>query len=220
LRDFRKDDIEVTNSTFIPVKAIFIHEAMRLLIKWINEKLIDQNYDKIKLATASHTIFETIHPFRDGNGRVGRILLSFLLIGTGFVNIAIKGTTKEQRDKYYHALESGDDGIERMMRDIEKGKKVTVKEIDNYLSKNDMILMEKIIRDRLADALDRLKRKNFVVFNRDAMLPLRDAARFFNYSQDYLRNLINKNKLPAMKKGKLWYVKVRDVERYAESQAK
>jgi len=49
LGDFRKDDVEVTHSTFTPVKAIFIPDAMRLLINWINEKLMDQDYDKIKL---------------------------------------------------------------------------------------------------------------------------------------------------------------------------
>ncbi len=219
LGDFRKEDVEVTHSTFTPVKAIYIPDAMRLLVKWINEKLKDEDYDKIKLATASHIIFETIHPFRDGNGRVGRILLSFLLIGTGFVNIAIKGTTREQREKYYQAMETGDDEIERMLRDMERGKKVTSQSVDQYLANSDMTLLEAIIRDRLSDALERLKSKEMLTFNKEAILPLRDAARFFNYSQDYLRNLINKNKLKAMKKGKLWYVKVRDVEQYIESQS-
>jgi len=220
LGDFRKEDVEVTHSTFTPVKAIYIPDAMRLLVKWINEKLTDDDYDKIKLATASHIIFETIHPFRDGNGRVGRILLSFLLIGTGFVNIAIKGTNREQREKYYTAMEAADDEIERMLRDIERGKKVTSQSVDQYLANSDVTLLEAIIRDRLSDAFERLKSKEMLTFNKEAILPLRDAARFFNYSQDYLRNLINKNKLRAMKKGKLWYVKVRDVERYIEDQAK
>jgi len=220
LADFRKEDVEVTHSTFTPVKAIYIPDAMRLLVKWINEKLMDEEYDKIKLATASHIIFETIHPFRDGNGRVGRILLSFLLIGTGFVNIAIKGTTREQREKYYNAMETGDDEVERMLRDIESGKKVISQNVDRYLDNSDITALENMIRDRLSDALERLKSKEMLAFNREAILPLRDAARFFNYSQDYLRNLINKNKLRAVKKGKLWYVKVRDVERYLESQAK
>lgn len=218
LGDFRKDDVQVTHSTFTPLKAILVPEAMTLLVKWINEKLTTPDYDKIKLATASHIIFETIHPFRDGNGRVGRILLSFLLIGSGLVNIAIKGTTKEQREKYYHALESGDNEIERMLRDIESGKKVTPGNVDEYLANSNITLLEKIIRDRLTDALNRLQSKAFLSLNRDAIIPLRDAARFFSYSPDYLRNLINKNKLPATRKGKLWYVKVRDIERYLENQ--
>ncbi len=220
LGDFRKDDVEVTHSTFTPLKTIFLYDVMNLLVKWINEKLMDKDCDKIMLATASHILFETIHPFRDGNGRVGRILLSFLLIGTGFVNIAIKGTTKAQREKYYQALETGDSEFERMLRDIENGKKVTTQSIDECLANSDLALLQNIICNRLNDALHRLKMKEFLSLNKDAMLPLRDAARFFNYSQDYLRNLINKKKLPAAKRGKLWHVKVRDVEKYLENQAK
>jgi Fic family protein len=216
LGDFRKGDVEVTHSHFTPAKAMFINDAMQLLVHWINNKLEDQNYDRIRLATASHILFETIHPFRDGNGRVGRILLSFLLIGTGLVNIAIKGTTKEQRDKYYHALEVGDDEVEQLLRRIEQGKKITPDSIDDCFAKSNLTLLEKMIRDRLSDALERLKRTELREYNRDAILPLRDAARLFNYSQDYLRNLINKEKLPGRKKGKLWYVKIRDVERYIE----
>jgi len=217
LGDFRKEDVEVAHSTFTPIKSSFLQDTMNLLIDWINEKLMDQDYDKIKLVTASHILFETIHPFRDGNGRVGRILMSFLLIGTGYVNIAIKGATRAQREKYYRALESGDDEIERMLRDIENGKNITNRSIDACLKNSYISLLQNIIKDRVKDALDRLKMKESLVFNKDAVLPLRDAARFFNYSQDYLRNLINKKKLPATKKGKLWYVRVRDVDSYLEN---
>jgi excisionase family DNA binding protein len=50
----------------------------------------------------------------------------------------------------------------------------------------------------------------------DAIIPLREAGRFYNYSQDYLRQLIHQGKLPAQKHGKLWYIKVRDIEVYAK----
>ncbi|MCK5147848.1 Fic family protein [bacterium] len=90
-------------------------------------------YDKVKLAAESHIFFETIHPFRDGNGRVGRILLSFLLIGCGYVNIAIKGTSKAHRQKYYDSLETGDDQCEIMLRAFEQNVETSVKDVDKYL---------------------------------------------------------------------------------------
>jgi excisionase family DNA binding protein len=71
--------------------------------------------------------------------------------------------------------------------------------------------------NRLEDGFKRLSKKNFVEMNLDASVPLRDAAKYFNYSQDYLRNLINKGKLPAKKRGKLWYLKIRDVEHYIKN---
>ncbi len=216
LGDFRKGDIEVTESRFKPIKAPFVEHAMRLFVKWINKKLEDAKYDKLKLASISHVLFETIHPFRDGNGRVGRILLSFILIGCGYVNIAIKGTNKEDRNKYYEALEIADDHCELLLRAIESGKKITTNDVDRFLDKSNLSLLSKIIEDRLRDAYDRLKNQVTLKYDKDALLPLRDVAKFYHYSQDYLRNLINKGKLSAQRSGKLWYVRVRDMELYRE----
>ncbi len=41
-------------------------------------------------AAAFHTMFENIHPFMDGNGRTGRQLLNFILLGHGYRPVAIK----------------------------------------------------------------------------------------------------------------------------------
>ena len=58
-----------------------------------------------------HTLFEAIHPFRDGNGRTGRILLNYLAIGAGWPPIIIKGEEQADRERYYHALERADKGF-------------------------------------------------------------------------------------------------------------
>ena len=212
--DFRLEPVEVNEAKFKPMDYIFVRETMEIFILWLNEKLKDPDYDKVKLAAQSHILFETIHPFKDGNGRAGRILLSFILVGCGYVNVAIKGTQKIDRDKYYDAMETGDSQFELLIREIERGKKIKVKEIDNYAGLSNIDLLEEIITSRLNDGLKRLSKKEFVDMNHDAVVPLRDAAKFFNYSQDYLRNLINKGRLPAEKKGKLWYLKIREVEKY------
>jgi len=214
LGEFRSEPVEVNEAKFKPLDYIFIRETMEIFIEWLNEKLKEPAYDKVKLAAQSHILFETIHPFKDGNGRTGRILLSFILVGCGYVNIAIKGTQKSDRDKYYDSMETGDEQFELLLREIEKGKKIKAKEIDNYAGQSNIALLNEIIINRLQDGLKRLSKKEFVKMNQDAIVPLRDAAKFFNYSQDYLRNLINKGKLPAVKKGKLWYLKIRDVEKY------
>lgn len=41
-------------------------------------------------AAVFHTMFENIHPFMDGNGRTGRQLLNFILLGHGYRPVAIK----------------------------------------------------------------------------------------------------------------------------------
>ena len=76
--------------------------------------------------------------------------------------------------------------------------------------------MKSIIQQCLKQSLDRIE-KGIKTHDLDAMIPLREAAKFFNYSQDYLRQLIHLGKLPAKKKGKLWVVKVRDMYTYNQS---
>ena len=54
-------------------------------------------------AVVAHTWFVQIHPFVDGNGRVGRLLMNLILMRFGYP-IAI--ITKDDRERYYDALET------------------------------------------------------------------------------------------------------------------
>jgi len=70
------------------------------LISWYNKN--KNKYPPILLAAVVHNQFETIHPFQDGNGRVGRLLLSNILLKHGLppVNIELKN-----RKEYYFTLQ-------------------------------------------------------------------------------------------------------------------
>lgn len=59
------------------------------------------SYQPLVIAAVVHNQFETIHPFKDGNGRVGRLLLINVLLKYGLppVNIDLRN-----RAEYYHAL--------------------------------------------------------------------------------------------------------------------
>ncbi len=80
-----------------PQKSIV--KLLRELVDWyaVNRK----RYHPIVLASVVHDQFENIHPFRDGNGRVGRILMNNILIKHGFppVNIEL-----EKRSEYYSSI--------------------------------------------------------------------------------------------------------------------
>lgn len=217
--EFRSGPVEVAQSTFTPLNEQFIGQTMPVFVGWINRKLAEGQYDPLTLAAGSHVFFETVHPFQDGNGRVGRILLNFMLIGTGFVNIAIKGVQKSDRDIYYHALEVADDPFDKMLRRVESGKPLSPAMIDEAMANSDLREMEQIVMKRLEDSLQRLRKRSAAAFNQEDLVPLREAAQFSNYSQDYLRNLINLGKLPAQKRGKLWYVRIRDLDEYMKHQA-
>ena len=51
-----------------------------------------------------HAQFETIHPFVDGNGRVGRILLPLMLAAEGYPPVYLAGFLKANQDMYYQTL--------------------------------------------------------------------------------------------------------------------
>jgi len=214
LGEYRQETVVVARSAFTPLDSSFIRDFMQVYVKWINKKIADPEFNKIKLAALAHILFETVHPFRDGNGRAGRIMLSFVLIGCGFINITIKGTQQQERDRYYTAMEEGDDAFEEMLREIENGRKITTELIDTYAEKSYTDKLEGLITRGLRESLHRLTKTEYISPDPDTVLPLRDAARFYNYSQDYLRNLINKGKLPGIRRGKLWYVRIRDLEQY------
>jgi len=71
------------------------------LIKWYSKNR--SKYPALILASVIHNQFENIHPFRDGNGRVGRLLLNHILLKHNFppVNISLKN-----RAEYYRSLQS------------------------------------------------------------------------------------------------------------------
>jgi len=216
LGGFREEDVIVTQSTFTPIHHHQLQKLLPILIEWHNNYFKKPSFDLLTFFAGSHVLFETIHPFRDGNGRVGRILLSYLLIGNGLINIAIKGTQKNDRNKYYHSLEIGDNEIEKMLRKIENGDSPTVSKFNRIIQKSNLSELKNIIHHELNNSFNRIE-KGLKTVDKDALIPLREAAKFYNYSQDYLRQLIHKGKLPASKKGKLWVVKIKDILEYSES---
>ena len=87
---------------------------LRKMVIWYNEN--KQKYPPILLAALMHNQFEEVHPFQDGNGRVGRLLLNNILIKHGLppVNIHYKNRTV-----YYTALRTFDkNGNVRPMIDL------------------------------------------------------------------------------------------------------
>lgn len=78
-----------------------VNHLLKELIGWYEKN--KKKYPALILAAVVHNQFENIHPFRDGNGRVGRILLNNILLKQGRppINIDFKN-----RREYYAALQA------------------------------------------------------------------------------------------------------------------
>ncbi|MBU4283740.1 MAG: Fic family protein [Nanoarchaeota archaeon] len=78
-----------------------INHLLKELINWYDKN--KTKYPALVLGAVAHNQFENIHPFKDGNGRVGRILLNNILIKHGLppINIDFK-----KRAEYYSTLKA------------------------------------------------------------------------------------------------------------------
>ncbi len=103
---YRSVPVEISGSQYKPPPPEAIASQMEQFCRWLAEASVPSNTwkfeDAVLVAAAAHTWFVTIHPFVDGNGRVGRLILNLLLMRYGYP-IAI--ITKADRSRYYDSLE-------------------------------------------------------------------------------------------------------------------
>ncbi len=94
------------NASFVPPPPEEVIACMGALEKFLHDDPV-RTPTLIKAALA-HVQFETIHPFLDGNGRLGRLLITFLLCAEGAVSeplLYLSLYFKTHRTKYYELLQ-------------------------------------------------------------------------------------------------------------------
>lgn len=96
----------LSNATFIPPPHLEAEIALGDLEKFIHAD--DQSLPPLIRIGLAHSQFETIHPFLDGNGRIGRLLITFFLCEKGILQkpvLYLSHFFKENRQEYYEHLQ-------------------------------------------------------------------------------------------------------------------
>ena len=96
-----------TGEIFEFVKPAETASRMGDLVRWLQDELAKSSQHPLKIAAKLHDDFLLIHPFDDGNGRVGRLLINYVLQRAGFPPLIIKAADKTN---YLVALRLADVG--------------------------------------------------------------------------------------------------------------
>ncbi|MEY5033574.1 MAG: hypothetical protein RL354_2605 [Planctomycetota bacterium] len=95
------------NAIFVPPPPHRVLDAMADLERFLHDR--EDGLSTLVRAGVAHVQFETIHPFLDGNGRVGRLLIALLLFETKVLSqplLYLSLYLKEHRAEYYRLLDA------------------------------------------------------------------------------------------------------------------
>lgn len=94
----------LSKATFVPPPVPDMHRALDNFERFLHR---DNDMPALVHCGIAHVQFETIHPFLDGNGRVGRLLIAFLLVHRGVLHrplLYLSAYLKHRRTEYYDRL--------------------------------------------------------------------------------------------------------------------
>ena len=98
---------EIIGTLFETTPAYLTPKEMNELVDWTKKALMDKKYHPLFIIGNFLIEFLSIHPFKDGNGRLSRILTNFLLLKEGYLYMPYVSHEKLIEDKkidYYLAL--------------------------------------------------------------------------------------------------------------------
>lgn len=186
---YREKDVFITGTDHNPPSALDVPIKMREFTKWAKD-----NYKKMNVIEYSaiiHHKFVHIHPFEDGNGRTGRLLMNVFLMQYGFPLVIIQ---KNDRQKYYRVLAKADQGDYKPL--VRFVAQAVLRSLNIYL-------------DVLTPSKDK-----------ENLITLGQAVKYCNYSQAYLGKLAKNGKIDAHKDGRNWVTTKKAIQDYVKKHKK
>ena len=100
---YRQLDVKAAGTNYLYPAHYLVSQLMQDFIDWLNSDTA-KNLHPVEYAIVAHYRFVSIHPFRDGNGRTGRLLMNLLLLREGYPIVVIPN---QQRNNYINAIAYG-----------------------------------------------------------------------------------------------------------------
>lgn len=103
----------IAYSTWNPPPPDRVRDCLLDTVDYLrNEGLPAVHQNLVTRMAVAHAHFEAVHPFRDGNGRVGRLLLPIMMAADGTVPLYLSPYIDAHRDEYYAALKGAQQRLE------------------------------------------------------------------------------------------------------------
>lgn len=99
--------IKIYQASFVPPPPEYVQQCMDDLERLLQYQASEEDQMELSIVmrmAIAHAQFEGIHPFTDGNGRVGRILLPLMLAAEGLPPVYLAGYLKNNQREYYDTL--------------------------------------------------------------------------------------------------------------------
>ncbi len=171
--DWRKQQVYIRGARHTPPPAWEVPRYMQEWVRFANRA----SENTIEQAAMAHAGFEVVHPFIDGNGRTGRLLLNWMLLRAGYPPAII---LVEERARYIDALALASPPAPL-----------------NYGS------LSQMVAERV-DASLTLYLSSLVTDDRYREISLEEASQVAGISSRRLRGLAAEGKLEARRYGKKW----------------
>lgn len=169
LGKFRTEVEAIFNSAgiaiYLPPRPNQILSLTNHLIKFINSP--KEQFVPIK-ACLAHYIFEKIHPFLDGNGRVGRLFLQLVLTKSGY---GIKGLLSieeyldDHRSQYYQVLNEPEKDVTDYLEFMLEAIAETAENTKKLVLEKQKVKVEDLLLPRRAEILNIIKDHKLVNFD-------------------------------------------------------